>query len=145
MAHARTQIRNAIATKLTGLALTGANVYKAPVYPRTTLPCLAIFDTRETRVEEFDGDKQTRKLEITVQACQRISSDVDGSLDTICQQIETAIWADVTLGGLLIKDIALVETEKMLTSDLEQPAGVASMVWEIYYRVADGDPETLAP
>ena len=49
MAHYRQQIRERVATTLTGLATTGSNVFQSRVYPleNNKLPCLLVYTTEE--------------------------------------------------------------------------------------------------
>ena len=50
MAHYRQQIRERVATTLTGLTTTGSNVFQSRVYPieENKLPCLLIYTKDET-------------------------------------------------------------------------------------------------
>ena len=68
--HIRQQIRERIATNVTGLATTGSNVYQSRVYPMASgnLPGLLIYSTSEDSEIDVMGSVGTlnRILNITV-------------------------------------------------------------------------------
>ena len=69
MAHYRQQIRERVATTLTGLTTTGSNVFQSRVYPieNTELPCLLIY-TREESSEPL-AINPPRSIEKNSTAC----------------------------------------------------------------------------
>ena len=127
MAHVRQQIRSAIVTALTGLTTTGSNVFRSRIYPLESgkLPGLCIF-TRSEAVE-FDTLTITRSigrvLEVSVEAYLSATANYDNTLDTIAVEVEEALAADVTLGGLS-KDVQVTAFEADFSGDGEQPVAV---------------------
>ena len=142
MAHARQQIREAIAALVTGLATTGATVYQSRVYPIETMPSLSIYTLSE-RVDEttMDGD-QTRTVDLIIEGRAKVSVDLDDTLDTIAAEVETALFADQYLGGT-IKSLDLIDTEIEMFDDLEKPAGVMRLAFSVMYRVNQAAPSVL--
>ena len=147
MAHVRQQIRAAIVTALTGLTTTGSNVFRSSIYPLESgkLPGLCIF----TRSEAVEFDTLTisrsinRVLEVTVEAYVSATANYDNTLDTIAVQVEEALAADVTLGGLS-KGLQVTAFEAEFAGDGEQPVAVGRFTVTVQYRTAERDVETAA-
>lgn len=142
MAHARQTIRESVATLLTGLSTTGSNVYTNRVYPFDTLPCVAIYTGSESVNETTLDGKQTRSLSLIVEARAKVAADLDDTLDTIAAEVETALAANQTLSGS-VKYLDLSDLEVELFDDLDKPAGVLRLAFNVLYRVDETDPTTL--
>ena len=144
MAHIRRQIREAIGIKLTGLALTGANVFQSRVYALddTELPAILI----ATEIEDVEASSisyprlQKRNLLVSIKALAKANADLDDVLDEICSQVEKALSADIGLNGLT-KDLLLSSTNIALEGDGEKPIGVATMVWAANYQMKETAPD----
>lgn len=145
MAHLRKQIREAIATALTGLTTTGANVFQSRVYAidTSTLPCIAVYSNAEVSDIDSVGTPRglMRTLSVNVEGRCRATADVDDTLDAICKEVEVALGTS-TLSNL-VKDLRLASTTIDLSRDAEQPTGLVTMVWIAEYRTSENDPETL--
>lgn len=147
MAHVRQQIRSAIVTALTGLTTTGSNVFRSRIYPLESgkLPGLCIFTRSET--VEFDtltiSRSINRVLDVSVEAYVSTTANYDNTLDTIAVQVEEALAADVTLGGLS-KDVQVTAFEADFAGDGEQPVAVGRFTVTVQYRTAENDVETAA-
>ena len=147
MAHVRKQIRDAIVTALTGLTTTGSNVFRSRIYPleSSKLPGLCIF----TRSEAVEFDTLTisrsinRVLDVSVEAYVSATANYDNTLDTIAVEVEEALAADVTLGGLS-KDMQTTAFEVDFAGDGEQPVAVGRFTVTVQYRTAESDVETAA-
>ena len=147
MAHVRKQIRDAIVTALTGLTTTGSNVFRSRIYPleSSKLPGLCIF----TRSEAVEFDTLTisrsinRVLDVSVEAYVSATANYDNTLDTIAVEVEEALAADVTLGGLS-KDMQTTAFEVDFAGDGEQPVAVGRFTVTVQYRTAERDVETAA-
>jgi hypothetical protein len=124
MAHVRKQIRDNIVTTLTGLTTTGSRVYKTRVYPlaQSKLPGLAIYtETEDIEIRTINPPRtQMRNLTVTVDAFVKGVSNFDDDLDTICQEVEEALAADITRGGLA-KDTRVTGFEAEFSGDGDQP------------------------
>ena len=134
--HLRRQIREAIATAVTGLSSTGARVFQSRVYPleTTDLPGLLIYTGNEiVAVTTIHGPAVLdRTLTIRVVGVVRTTADLDDALDQIAKEVEVAV-AGMSLAGLA-ESIALTEIqEPELTGTSEQPTGQITMSFEVNY------------
>ena len=110
--HIRQQIREYFGTTLNNLTTTGTRVYESRVYPLETVPALAIYTKSETSEPIVIGTDRlmSRDLSVVVEGFAKATSNFDDTIDTISKEVEEAIAADRTLGGLA-KDTYLESTE----------------------------------
>ncbi len=143
MSHLRQQIRERIATKLTGLTTTTTNVFQSRVYPmeQAKLPGLIIYSVSESitpismgAVRDMEG-----ALTIAVEAY-AIGSNLDDKLDTICKEVQVALSGDRTVNSLA-KELQLDSTTIVFAQESDVPAGYATMNWTISYQFAENNPE----
>ena len=142
--HVRQQIREYFGTTLTGLTTTGANVYESRVYTlqEDTLPSLVIYTKSETSEPIVIGTDRvmSRELSVVVEAYCKATSNFDDTIDTISKEVEEAIMADRTLGGLA-KDTYVESTEIEYTGDGEQPVGYVTLTFLTNYYVQETNPD----
>ena len=147
MSHVRQQIRDDIVTTLTGLTTTGSNVFRSRIFPleETNLPALCIYTKSETSEYDTIGLPRSvnRVLDVAVEAYVKGVSNYDNTLDTIAVEVEEAIAADVTLGGLA-KDAQITAFEADFAGDGEQPVAVGRFTVTVEYRTVENDVETAA-
>jgi hypothetical protein len=141
--HLRTQIRDQVATTITGLSLTGSNVFVSRVYPVASdkLPGLLVYTISEqvtTRTISLPRT-QERALDVAVEAHVKAVDTFDDTLDEITAQVEEAVMADVTLGGL-VKDTRLTSVNIQMSGDGDQPVCVASMSFSVMYTMKEDNP-----
>lgn len=145
MAHVRKQIRDAVESTLTsGVALVSGRVYGSRVYPLTKekLPAIAVYTTSESSGIMTMGLRTLlRELSLNVDVYVSVNDTFDDNVDAICLQVEEAIAANYTLGGLS-KDTILVSTEVDYDGDTENPVGVARLTYTVQYVTTVGDVET---
>lgn len=147
MAHVRKQIRDAIVIATTGLTTTGSNVFRSRIYPleQTKLPGLCIF----TRSEAVEFDTLTmarsinRVLDVMIEAYVSATANYDNTLDQIAVEVEEALAANVTLGGLA-KDTQVTAFEADFSGDGEQPVAIGRFTVTVQYRTSETDVETAA-
>ena len=88
MAHVRQQIRERVATEVTGLTTTGSKVYQSRVYPlqSSNLPGLLIYTTAESS-EPIDMGGTTRLmnrvLSINIESYVKETTNYDDTNDTV--------------------------------------------------------------
>lgn len=145
MAHVRKSIRDNVVTTVTGLATTGANVYRTRAYPLASgkLPGLCVYTNSEASTNEtitYPRTK-TRIAELAVEGYVSGTANIDNSLDQIALEVEEALTADVTRNGLA-KDTELTSTEIEVVGEGEKVAGVIRMIFTITYMTAENDVET---
>ena len=146
MAHARQTIREQVGTTLTGLATTGSNVYQSRVYPlqESNLPALLIYTKEESSEAIVMGSNRVieRELTLAVEAYVKTNSNSDDTIDTIAEEVETAIGADSTLNNKA-KDVFLVSTDINYVGEGENPVAVATLNFLVSYCTDENDPSQL--
>ena len=142
--HIRQQIREKFGTTLTGLTTTGSNVFESRVYPleNASLPALIIYTKSETSEPIVIGTDRvmSRELSVVVEAYCKATSNFDDTIDTISKEVEEAIMADRTLGGLA-KDTYVESTEIEYTGEGEQPVGYVTLTFLTNYYVQETNPD----
>lgn len=142
MAHVRKQIRDNIASALTGLSTTGANVSVTRVYPfaEAKLPRISIYTRSELSEYTTIGSARTQVRTLSVAVEVMVKTSIDDDLDQIASEIESALASDVTRGGLA-KDTRVVGFEAEFSGDGDQPVGSAVISVDVDYVTIEGNPE----
>jgi hypothetical protein len=143
--HLRRQIREAVATAVTGLTTTGSRVYQSRVYPLRpdNLPALRVM----TQSESVAGATMPaprlleRRLRVEVEAVAQAAADLDDTLDGICKEVEIALAMPLGALGGLVKTITLQSIDITLLNEADQPVGVAAMAYEAVYMAAENAPD----
>lgn len=141
--HKRTQIRQQIATTVTGLTTTGSNVFTSKVYnldPKQ-LPCLTVYTNADSVTEYMMSVPRTQKrtLNVLIKAVVGLSDDVDVLIDTICEEVETAMAGNLQLSGL-VHSLYLQATDISYQSEGDRPYGMADITYEVGYTVSENQP-----
>lgn len=135
MAHARQQIREAIATRVTGLTTCGTRVFQSRMVPQETLPCLLVATNDEEINPGTIGSVYERFLTVSIRGLAKVTSTLDDTLDTIAAEVETAMaaeyWAELTA-----INVDFDET-------LDKPAGRIELLYRVTYRTAASVPGTI--
>lgn len=144
--HLRRQIREAIATAVTGLATTGARVFQSRVYPLERagdLPGLLVFSLTETSEGSSLGAPRlmTRVLRVQVVAVAEATADLDDTLDQICKEVEIALAMPCAALAGIAKSITLSATDIELQGTSVRPVGQAAMTYEVVYIAAEDAPD----
>jgi len=144
MSHVRQQIREYFGTNLTGLTTTGSNVFESRVYPldNTRLPALLIYTKSEASEPIVIGTDRvmSRELSVVVEGYVKSTTNFDDTIDTISKEVEEAIAADRTLGGLA-KDTYIESTEITFNAEGEKPMGYVSLTFISNYYVKEKNPD----
>lgn len=145
MAHVRTTLRGEVATAVTGLTTTGANVFESRIYPLedAKLPALRVFSLEETVADasrDLASSVAERELTVAIEAVARKVSGMDDQLDTICAEVETAVSSAHAAGNISADRCDLVSTSIDLSDGAEQPTGVATLTWRLTYITDSADP-----
>lgn len=143
--HLRRQIREGIATAVTGLTTTGSRVFQSRVYPLEVadLPGLLVRSSSEVvEVMTIHAPRlQQRSVNVEVVAVARATSDLDDTLDEICKQVEIALAMPVTALAGKAKNVSLASTEIELTGGAERPVGTATMTYVVEYFAFENAPD----
>ena len=146
MAHVRKQIRDAVATAVTGLTTTGSNVFASRVRPisDSQLPCLLVYTTNEViNLEGGTLDAPERLLSVRISGVIEATESLDDTMDIIAAEVEVALGADITMGGLAV-GADLLDTTMDLDGEAEKQVGTINLNYIISYRTPFGDPSTVA-
>lgn len=149
MAHVRGQIRDAFVAALKGgVSLVQRRVYATRVYPLTQakLPAITVTAGAEesglmVMGATMGAKSLDRTVEITVSIYENATDTLDAKLDAIAVQVEEAIGADYTLGGL-VKHSVLTSTSIDFSGETEQPVGIATLTFAVRYVTGLTDVET---
>lgn len=146
MAHVRKQIRDALATAVTGLATTGANVYTSRVYPisSASLPALLVYTKDESSEYLTVAKPRTilRTLSAVIDIYVKGNTTYDDTIDSIAAEVETAL-SDVTLSGIA-KDLMITGFATEFSGDPDQPVGTATLSIDVEYVTIENSPEVAA-
>lgn len=145
--HVRTQIRDQVATYITGLTTTGSRVFKAREYPLqdAELPGLCIYtadEECEINTIGFPGHIE-RALELVIKGYAKATGDVDLSLDTMQKEIEAAIGASAITSSInsLAKSATLVSSHKEISVEGEKPVGMIEIIYSVRYVTRENAPD----
>ena len=145
MSHVRQQIRERIATNVTGLTTTASRVFQSRVYNQqsTELPGLLVYTTSEQSERDtfISTNGLNRVVDVVVEGYAKAASNLDDSLDTISAEVEAALAADPTCNSLS-KDLALASTELEYTGEGDQPTGMVRMTFNVVYRTTATAPSS---
>jgi hypothetical protein len=142
MTHRRQQIRETLATTLTGLTTTGANVFQSRVYSieENKLPCLLIYTKdEESEPLAMNPPRSIKKiLNVIVEAYCKQNANFDDTIDTITKEVEEAIYSDRLINNLA-KDSFLISTEIDYNKEGDNPIGIVTMTFQIEYHHIEGN------
>lgn len=149
MSHVRKQIRDQFVTLLTaGVTLVSSRVYATRVYPLTQakLPAITVTIGSEssglmTMGATMGSKSLDRTVDIAVSVYENANASLDSAIDAIAVQIEEAIGADFTLGGIA-KESVLTSTSIDFSGETEQPVGIATLTFSVRYVTSLTDVET---
>lgn len=143
--HLRQQIREAAASIVGNLSTTSTRVFQSRVYnvQESELPCLLIMTNDEAvDIENSLLEAPARLLQLTVEGKAQATSDLDDTLDDVAEEVEVAMAADITMGGLT-ENVYLDGTSIQLTGEGDQPIGSVILNYIVSYRTPFGDPSTV--
>lgn len=137
MSHVRAQIRDAVATLVSGVA----TVYKSRAYPiaEASLPVALVYCNTE-EVEPTDFGKLERRLQVVVEIVVQ-ASVFDATVDSLIASTEAALGSDLTLGGLALHCL-LTQIDVTVSVEGSAPIARARMTYVAHYRTTFSDPET---
>ena len=145
MTHVRQQIRDRVASNVTGLSSTGTSVFASRVYniAANELPALLVYAVNETTERDsfLGSNGLNRNVDILVEGYATTSGNLSSVLDTISAEVEAAIASDPTCNALC-KDISLTNTDVDLTPDAQKPIGSIKLTFNCNYRTTSIDPQT---
>ena len=142
--HVRQQIREYFGSNLNNLSTTGTKVYQSRVYPLETggTPALLIYTKEEESEPVVIGTNRlsSRNLIVVVEIYVKATTNFDDTIDTSAKEVEIAIAADPTLGGLA-KDCYIQDTVIDFNAEGEQPLAFATLTFLTNYYVKAQAPD----
>lgn len=144
MAHINDQIRAAVAAAVTGLPTTGARVDQDFLTVRNIAePRLLVRVTTDKVDTDFSGVQQrVLRVAVTGYAKETAAGNVLGGMQS---EVETALYAVGTLGGLLACNLVLQGDDRDIDFDtLEKPAGFVTLIYGAQCFTRAGQPEVVA-
>ena len=152
MTHARQTIRDGFVTTITGLTTTGSNVFNGQLMPRdeNQIPCWLVYPGEETIATDTEqgamGSNRTllRSLSITCLGVARTiygSDPVDDTLDTMLEELETAIG-----GGIGVADILAITITNVVPdydTEADNLFGSIEVTFTVDYRTAENAPSAI--
>lgn len=144
MSHVRTQIRDALVARLSGLATTGAAVHGQRTRPLTAVPPFLkvwIGDDNGELLNATDDLVEQRNADLVIEAYAKDSGDMEDILDQIALEVQTKIATtpDRSFGGL-IKLLGAPRIEPDVDDSLEKPCGINRIAYPITYFIAGTNP-----
>jgi hypothetical protein len=142
--HVRRQIREAVASAVTGLTTTGARVFQSRVYPLedSDLPALLVV----AEVENADAATihaprvLERSVMVDVVGIAKAVADLDDTLDLIAKEVETALATTSALNGLA-KTLGAPQTDITLAGSADKPTGRIRLRYAVTYYTHDNAPD----
>lgn len=142
MPHVRQSIRDDIISTVTGLATTGARVYKSRVYPMDAdkLPGLCVYTKDESSTVLSMGPNRTisHTLTIVIEAYVKALTGYDDSLDAIALQVENALMVDRKRDGLA-KDTQITSFQADFSGQGDQPVATGIITVDVVYHTKEAD------
>ena len=144
--HVRRQIREAVATAVTGLTTTGSRVFQSRIYPleNADLPGLLVYaESETTTVITIHGHPALdRRLLLRVTGVAKAVADLDDTLDLIAKEVEIAIGNAAASFAALKCGITFAGTQIEMQGTAEQPVGTVTLNYEANYFTPDNAPDT---
>ena len=136
--HLRRQIRERVATMLTGLSTTGSNVFQSHVYPleNSDLPALCIYTQDEEIEVGAMGDPRVchSTMTLIVDGYAQTSSNLDDQLDQIGKEVQVAMTGDLDINNL-VKDSYLSSVDISYSGEGTSPIGIIRHNYSVLYRI----------
>ena len=140
MAHYRQQIRERVATTLTGLNTTGNNVFQSRIYniEESKLPCLCIYTVSET--SEPISMSPPRSIEKVLDLVIEIYIKGQNSatdLDAVVKDVKTKMFSDRLINNLA-KDSYLSTQELTYNGEGDKNIAVGVLTYQVFYHHTEG-------
>lgn len=145
--HIHRQIREAVATALTGLATTGTHVIVNRLYaiqPEQLPAVVVAIDSESIEGKQPCGNgmrMQKRTMQLVIECCVSGSSDIDDSTDQISKEVEIAMSSGIVVGGKTIFPIHTASAYEDQSGGLD--VAVKRLSYEIAVHAANSTPDTI--
>ncbi len=147
--HERAELRAAAIAQLVGETAAEDRVTSSRLapHPKATLPAISVF-TEDEAIDEASKNTHPRELKrrpvLAIEAWVSVPAggDVDGAMDAIALEIETAMDQDIGINGTA-GDSVLSGTQMGMKLDGDRPMGCVRLEYDVTYRtdLRIGEPE----
>ena len=140
MAHYRQQIRERVATTLTGLDTTGSNVFQSRIYniEESKLPCICIYTVSETSepISMSPPRSIEKVLDLVVEIyIKGLNSASD--LETVLKEVKEKMFTDRLINNLA-KDSYLTSQELTYNGEGDKNIAVGVLTYQVFYHHTEG-------
>ena len=140
MAHYRQQIREQVATTLTGLDTTGNNVFQSRIYniEESKLPCICIYTVSETSepISMSPPRSIEKVLDLVVEIYVKgLNSSSD--LETVLKEVKEKMFTDRLINNLA-KDSYLPTQELTYNGEGDKNIAVGVLTYQVFYHHTEG-------
>lgn len=149
--HVRQQVRAAAVTLLGGLATTGNHVFASrdARLKQAEMPALCIYTTSESCTSTDKQGGQQRDIELIVEGHAAQRDALDDKLDAIASEVETALFADWSMGGLAVALVLTRTTIGLIAEDdkghaIEPKIGLIRLNFTVTVNTVEGSPNAAA-
>jgi hypothetical protein len=140
MANYRQQIREQVATTLTGLDLTGSNVFQSRIFTieESKLPCICVYTTSETSepITMTPPRSIEKVLDLVIEVYVK-SSNYDTDLDEIVHDIKEKMYTDRLINNLA-KDSYLISQDLNYNGEGDKSIATAVLTYQVFYHHIEG-------
>lgn len=148
MTHPRQEIRRAVVRALTGRTAASARVFRSrqTAWRKIDLPAVCVYTLEESvdpKSRQSSARTLERVLQLAVEGVVEPGDDVDERLDALAWEIERAMHADETFGGLVV-DSLLSNTEPGIVADGDRVMGAIRLVYTVWFDTEAPLPEDMA-
>lgn len=142
MAHARTQIRNAVKDLLSLISEFNGHVFTSRFsnLQRGELPSVNIFCLQESNAPgDLHGLTVERTLQLGISIKTAADDYVDDALDILAELVEVEMDSQPTLGDL-VKSLQITGTQIQINEDGAESVGEALLQYQIIYFTQANNP-----
>lgn len=142
MAHARTQIRNAVKSLLSGISEFNGHVFsnRFSNLQISELPSANVFCLQESNAPgDIHGLSIERTLQLGISIKHAVTDNIDAVLDELAELVEVALDSQPTLGGL-VRGLQLTATQIQINEDNAEAVGEALLQYQIIYFTQADNP-----
>ena len=145
--HIHRQVRDAVATSLTGLTTTGARVITNRLYaiPATSLPAVVITidsETIEGKLPCGSGARmQKRTINLMIECCVAGGATIDDTTDQISAEVEVALSAGITVAGKKVYPVHQSSNYEDMAGG--QDVAIKRLNYEVTVHTLNSTPDTL--
>lgn len=134
MTHRRKTLRDLIVGYLTGLTTTGSNVSARRVYAQKALPSLNVIIPDE----EMQENLRYRDAVVRIEIRAKLTGSMDDQLDSIAEEVETALEANYTLDGDCAQLVYSRMESEVTAEESEKPIGLMTLEYTLKYIFTPG-------